>query len=375
MRWMTRLRRTALLLALAATTTGANAKDWVVGQIGPFTVLPVADAVQLGEGMQAFFAAANERGGINGSRIDFFQLDDAYNADTFVDRFKEAMARRPVALLAPLGSAAIKRMLDLRLLDQHEVVVLNAIPGAEALRSPGHPSLFHLRAGDRQQIEKVVRHVRTLGIERLGLVYQDIPMGQSGASVATEAVRNTQGLALVSAPSAATEAALTQAAQSLLRGGAQATLVIGSPKFSVDAISTLQRHGLRNAAFALSYLVPQDLAKALGSTARGVGISQAMPNPMGVVLPVQREFHAAMRKRHPKLAQYSVFHLEGYLSAKLFYEVARRLKEPSPGAFAATLHSLGEIDLGGYRVDFSRGNVGSTFVDIAVTNEAGKLVY
>ena len=29
--------------------------------------------------------------------------------------------------------------------------------------SPGHPRLFHIRAGDKQQIEKIVRHARTLG--------------------------------------------------------------------------------------------------------------------------------------------------------------------------------------------------------------------
>ena len=67
------------------------------------------------------------------------------------------MQRKPVALLNPVGSAALKRMLDDKMLDQTDVIVLNAIPGAEALRNPGHPKLFHIRAGDRQQIEKIVR--------------------------------------------------------------------------------------------------------------------------------------------------------------------------------------------------------------------------
>lgn len=374
MRWMTRGLRVVLLLVLAAAGH-AGAKDWVVGQIGPFTVLPVPDAIQLGEGMSAFFTAANERGGINGAHIEFFQLDDAYNADKFVERFREAMARQPVALLSPLGSASVKRMLDMRLLDTSDVVVLNAIPGAEALRNPGHPKLFHLRAGDRQQIEKIVRHVHTLGIQRLGVVHQDIPMGQSGVSVASEAVRDAGALQMIPVMSSGTEAALGHAADVLVKADAQSVLVIGSPKFSVDAMAALQKRGLRNSMFALSYLVPSDLARALGPSARGVGISQAMPNPMGVVLPVQREFQAAMRRRYPALQQYSVFHLEGFLCAKLFYEVARRLKEPSASAFAATLHRMGDIDLGGYHLDFSRGNVGSTFVDIAVADERGKLVY
>ena len=93
------------------------------------------------------------------------------------------MQRKPVALISPVGSAAIKRMLDHKLLDKHDVVVMNAVPGAEALRNPGHPRLFHVRAGDKQQLEKIVNHARALSILKLGVLYQNIPMGVSGMKV------------------------------------------------------------------------------------------------------------------------------------------------------------------------------------------------
>lgn len=125
-------------IAIASAAGPAAARNWVVGQIGPFTVLPVPDATQLGEGAQAFFSVANERGGIRGEKIEFFQLDDTYSADKFIERFHEATARKPIALLSPLGSAAVKRMLDTKLLDNADTVVLNAVPGAESLRRPGH---------------------------------------------------------------------------------------------------------------------------------------------------------------------------------------------------------------------------------------------
>lgn len=367
-----RMAVTAVLLGLLAHP--GVAKEWVVGQIGPFTVLPVPDAVQLGEGAQAFFSTLNERGGINGSKVEFFQLDDSYSPEHFVDRFREAARRRPLVLLSPLGSASIKRMLDAKLLDDVDTVVLNAVPGAEALRRPGHHRLFHVRTGDRQQIEKIIRHIDTLGHRKVGLIYQDIPMGSSGSVVAMQAARRTQHMQLQAVSSRPDGGALSKAAVSLR--DAQSVIVIGSPKFSADAIAALHNAGLLAPVFAMSYLQPADLIRTAGSNgARGVGIAQTMPNPMGVVLPLQREFHAAMRKQQPKLTEYSVFHLEGYICAKIIYEVARRLKEPSPAEFAQTLRRLGEFDLGGYRVDFSKGNEGSTFVDIAVINERGRLVY
>jgi ABC-type branched-subunit amino acid transport system substrate-binding protein len=363
----------AALLGIAAAS--ASAKEWVVGHVGPFTVLPVPDAIQVGEGAAAFFAAQNERGGINGERIDFFQLDDAYNPEKFKERFQEAMARQPVALLSPLGSASVKRMLDDKLLDGADTVVLNAIPGAEALRKPGHSKLFHLRAGDRQQIEKIIRHVETLGHKRLGVIHQDIPMGTSGASMALEAVKQTGNLQLTVTAASTDGVALRKAAAALSQAGVQSVLLVGSPKFSADAVAALRAGGLNQPMFALSYLLASDLVRVAGAGARGVGIAQAMPNPMGKVLPLQREFHAAMRKRFPNVQQYSVFHLEGYITAKVFYEVASRTKDRSPAEFSRTLRKLGEVDLGGYRVDFSKGNEGSRYVDIGVIDERGRLLY
>jgi branched-chain amino acid transport system substrate-binding protein len=248
------------------------------------------------------------------------------------------------------------------------------VPGAEALRKPGHGMLFHVRTSDRQQIEKIIRHVDTLGHNRVGLIYQDIPMGSSGFAVAAQAAKQKQRMQLEVVSSRPDGGALSKAAVSLR--DMQSVIVIGSPKFSADAIAALRNAGLHPPVFAMSYLQPADLVRTAGSNgARGVGIAQTMPNPMGVVLPLQREFHAAMRKRYPMLSEYSVFHLEGYICAKIFYEVARRLREPSPAQFAQTLRGLGEFDLGGYRIDFSKGNEGSTYVDIAVINERGRLVY
>lgn len=74
---------------------------------------------------------------------------------------------------------------------------------------------------------------------------------------------------------------------------------------------------------------------------------------------------------------YSPFHLEGYLTARIVGEALKRMKdkEPTAGSLANMLHAMGEIDLGGYRVDFSKGNVGSSFVDIGVIGSDSRLRY
>jgi branched-chain amino acid transport system substrate-binding protein len=373
----TNRRRACLTLAGLAAWRSAPAaeNDIVVGQIGPFTGLPVPDASQLNEGIKAAFAQANARGGVAGRRITLFELDDTYTGDGFVKAFTEAMKRRPVALLSPVGSVSLKRMLDDKLLDSADVIVLNAVPGAEALRSPGHARLFHVRAGDRQQIDKIVDHARNLGVTQLGVLHQNIPIGTSGLAMASEAAKRVGGVEVKPFESTLELPSLAAAAGKLIAANPQAAIVLGAPRFMADGVAELRKAGMRQFIFALSYVPAGLLAKVAGAGARGVALAQTYPNPMGASLPLQREFQAAMKISSPAPAAYTSFHLEGYVSARVFIEGARRARELTADGMARALRGMGDVDLGGFRVDFSKGNTGSRFVDIGVVNGDGRLIY
>ena len=366
-----------MLAAAQPTLALAADGDIVVGQVGPFTGIPVPDAPQLNQGIKACFAQINERGGIGGRRVAFFDLDDTYSGDGFAKAFTQAMQRKPVALLDPVGSAALKRMLDDKMLDSSDVIVLNAIPGAEALRNPGHPKLFHIRAGDRQQIDKIVQHVVTLGVNDLAVLHHNIVIGTSGLAMAQAAATATGKLKVTPFEATAEIPSLQAAAKKVLASGAKAVLVVGAPRFMADGVAQVRALGGGQFVFALSYVPAGLLAKVAGESARGVGLSQTYPNPMGVSLPLQREFQAAMRQLFPDVAvaSYTSFHLEGYISARVLAEAARRSKDVTADNLAKTLRTMGEYDMGGFRVNFARNNVGSGYVDIGVVNADGRLIY
>ena len=365
-------------LALALTCGQVAAQDIVLGQVGPFTVLPVPDAPEINQGIQAFVKQANAAGGMHGRKFTFFELDDRYSAAGFIEQFDKAAQRKPVALLSPIGSAALTAMLKEHLLDKADMVVVNAIPGAESIRTPGHPRLFHIRAGDKQQIEKIVTHARTLGTSRMSVLYQDLPIGTSGWAVAEEAAKDAGGLDLKGVKSKTDPASLAAAAQELSQQDPQAVLVVGAPRFMADGVAALRKAGMSQLVFVLSYVPPGLLVKLAGAQgARGVGIAQTFPNPNGITLPVQREFHAAMKAAFPQVKSYSSFHFEGYLSGRVVAEALKRSKDRdiTPATLERALRSAGEMDFGGFRVDFSKSNVGSRWVDIGVVTQDGRLRY
>jgi len=376
-------RRQLTLAALAAglpmtlsAQDAAATGDIVVAQIGPFTVLPAPDPKELNEGLVAGFDEINGKGGINGRKVQLLKLDDTYTFDGFKARLDEVMARKPVALLTPLGSATLKGLLDSKLLDRTDIVILNAVPGAGVLRDPGHPKFFHIRAGDAQQIQKIVSHARALNIRSMGVLHQDIPIGTSGlASAKAAAAADGGGLQIVEAKAGTDEASIAQAAKAIFAAAPQSALVVGAPKFVASSIAALRTAGVSQMLFTLSYLPGSALLKAAGQGARGVGIAQTYPNPAGVSLPIQRAFRAAMQASQPGIATHTAFHMEGYITARVFAEAARRAKAVTPAGVAESLRRMGEVDLGGFRVNFGRGNVGSNWVDIAVVNGEGKLIY
>lgn len=380
------MRRTTALFfraALALCALGASAQAWpqpiVLGQIGPFTGRVAPDATSANQGIKAWIAQANKAGGIRGQPLTLFELDDHNTPDGFAEQFAKALERKPIALIMPIGSAAIKRLLDDKLLDSAPLVVMNAVPGAESLRNPGHAKLFHVRAGDKQQIEEIITNARTMGLTRLTVWHQDLPVGSSGLAVAQQVARALKGIEIQAIESGADAAALDAAAKQVAAGNGQGVLIIGAPHyFTAEAIAALRKTGSRQSIFALSYVSVEQIIKLVGlEGARGIGIARVFPLPNGRTLPLQRDFQAAMKEAFPQLQQYNSQQLEGYLSARIVGEALKHAKNTAMTAasLAATLPAMGEIDFGGFRLDFSKSNVGSHYVNIGVISGDGKLYY
>lgn len=370
-------RRLGAAAWLVGTLLGVQAQPIVVAQIGPFTVLPSPDAKEVNEGARAWFAQVNQAGGVRGRPIELFELDDKFNADEFARQFDTAMKRRPVALLTPIGSAALNKLVNDKLLDKHPVAIINAIPGAEPFRKPGHARLFHVRAGDRQQFEKIVLHARTLGVRKLGVLYQELPIGHAGVKAVQEIAQQAPALEVPSAVAQHDPDLIGIAARRVAAAQPQAVVVVGSPKFMADAVEALRKAGARQFLFALSYMPAGLVAKVAGEAgSRGVAIAQTFPNPNGATLRLQREFQAAMRALQPDAKSFTSFQLEGFVAARVLVEGVRRTSgDIDADGIARALKGMGPLDLGGFYVSFEKSNEGSSFVDIGVVSAGGKLIY
>lgn len=152
------------------------------------------------------------------------------------------------------------------------------------------------------------------------------PIGTSGMKVVADEAARLTGMDVKGFQSTTHPQELAKAAQEIFKLDAQGVLLIGAPPFAAAGVAQLRKIGVTQSIFVLSDTAPGLLVKVAGDSARIVG------------------------------------------------EGLRRARDVTkPEALAKALRAMGELDFDGYRIDFSKGNADSRFVDIAVIGSEGRL--
>ncbi|MEZ5706869.1 MAG: ABC transporter substrate-binding protein [Burkholderiaceae bacterium] len=364
--------------AMAYAWSSHAAPELVVAQVSPLSGPLGPNGMANYLGSKAYFDFVNAQGGVDGAKIRFVKEDDQYKADETL-RLYELVAKRdkPVAFVNILGSSNVSAMLKAKLLDRLEVPVIGVTPGADSLRNPGSPWMFHIHAGDKAQIERILTHLSTLGIKRIAVVYQDIPFGKGGLAVAEELAAPLKVEIVGSVPAPAGADDLKPAAAALKKLEAQTYLMILAPNSGVALVRDVRLGGDRTPIYGMSY-VPTDgiVAKAPPDSATGVALAQITPNASTRTTGLTREFQQVFGKFAPEVSEPSQLHLVGYLAARVTVEGLRKAGAgATPADLAKALRRV-RMDLGGYTIDFTGGgNVGSDYVNIGVVNRRGNLMY
>lgn len=367
---------TAQVLAKAQSqATPAAAQEIVIGHVACYNGPVQKDAIELGTGAQVYVDAVNDRGGIDGRRLRILTADDQFKPDNTVRLIAE-MKGKAVALLPITGSANGAALVKANVL---EIPLVGTIPSGDILRDPFNKNIFHIRASDREQQERILEQLITVGLNKIALMVPNNPFGDQSTKIAEAylASRNLKLAAnavyLLAGPKADVEPGI----KALAGKDYQVVLMFGPPKSIAELVQALRSRGESAQLYALSYADSKLIIKTAGlGLAHGVVISQVMPNLNTKTTPIVRQFREHYAKYAKSKDEPTHFMIEGYISASLIAEAIRRTKDPTPDGVRRGLESLRAYDLGGYVVDFSpTKHQGSSFVDLSVIGGRGELVY
>lgn len=325
------------------------------------------------QGAKAAFAGINARGGVLGKTIELVTADDAYEVPKALANVEQFMADPATfALFNCMGTPMIEAMLP-KVIDSG-IPFFAPFTGAQLSRTKAR-SVFNIRASYADEAEKLVQHLSTIGIQRIGIVYQNNSFGKE---VYTAARQSMDRLKLPEAVTVTVENNASDAgsAAAKLAGGNLEAIVIGlAGKPTMEFVKAFRALKRGVTLYALSVMGTPATVKALGADATGMAISQVVPLPSNAVMPVVREFQTAW-KASGATAEPSHLALEGYINARVFAEALQRAgRNPTRAAFIDATWNLKKWDLGGFEISATTPERNaSRFVELTLVGRDGRFI-
>ncbi|NLR73743.1 ABC transporter substrate-binding protein [Leeia aquatica] len=375
------LQRYALLvltlaLGLAATVRaepGVEPARVLFGQSAGVTG-PYARVVEeYNQGLQAAFQMINDQGGVNGRRLELKTLDDASLPDKTLGNVTTLIQKEQVFGLAGVfGTANNQQIADL--IFKEKVPSIAPYTGSDVTRIYHNPMQFNIRASYRDESERIVRQLVSLGIKRIGVLYQDDSYGEAGLEGIERAMRKNNLDVAASAKYDRTKLDVTAAVKQLADAKVGAVILVAVSKPAADFIHGMKQRGINIQYFALSPVDASELYALLKEEAVGVAISQVMPNPITGTEQVVGDFQRAMRK-YAAGKPLTYPGIEGFMTGWVIIEGLKKAgSNVTRKTFVEALESMDDKYFGGFPLRYLPSNHrGSTFVDFVVISKGGRL--
>lgn len=252
------------------------------------------------------------------------------------------------------------------------IPLVGAVATGPQLRAQLNPYTFYVRAGNSEEIQAVVDHLLVTGITRIAAVCIDAPYGEEGIKEVQSLIQG-KGHQLVSVATIKTNGdGSEEAVKKLMEANPQAVVMITVPASSKAFVLAAKQARLKSTLYSLNAGLPIGAMQELGESAHGVVVTQVMPNPNRVAIPVVREYQEAYRivggEKHTSAS------IEGFINAKVMVEGLRRAgRNLTREGLVQALEGLSAYDAGGYRVHFSKTNHnGNRTVELSISGDGGK---
>ncbi len=348
-----------LIGASARAEDGVSDHKILFGQVAALS----GPAKDLGEGVRlgllTAFNEANRQGGVFGRTLELTSRDDGYEPEKTIGATKELIGQDKVfAIVGPVGTPTSRASQPIA--TAAKVPFIGPFTGAQFLRTPYNRYVVNVRASYDEETEAWIARLTTdLGITRIAILYQDDAFGLAGLDGVQHAL-DKRNLSLVATGSfKRNTTAVKSAMLDIMKARPEAVVTVAPYQPLAAFIKLAHQVGLNTQFVAISFVGSDSLANELGPDGTGVIVSQVVPSPWDMSLPVVAAYQNALAAQDPSLRPGFVS-LEGYLVGRLVVEALKRIdgeptREKLLDAIGARPFDLGGVTLS-YGPDRNQGS-------------------
>jgi ABC-type branched-subunit amino acid transport system substrate-binding protein len=229
----------ASLLALpahAAEEPGVTATEIKIGGIFPFSG-PASSIGLVGKGVLGYVQSINDRGGINGRKINYIAMDDAYSPPKAVEHARKLVESDEVSFifsqLGTPGNSATAKYLKAK-----GIPSIAIVSGSSKFTDVGDYPLTTTGLVSYQTEGRIYAKFldRTLPKAKIAILFQNDDLGKDYVNAFKSLLKGEFDKRVVTAAYEVTEPTVDSQVVNLKSSGAEAFFIAGTPKFAAQAI-------------------------------------------------------------------------------------------------------------------------------------------
>ena len=238
MKWKT-VAALALLLsgpAFAAEEPGISATEIKIGGVFPFSG-PASSIGLVGKGVMAYIQALNDRGGINGRKINYLAYDDAYSPPKAVEHVRKLVESDEVSFMfGQLGTPGISA--TAKYLRSKGVPSIAIISGSSKFTDVANYPMTTTGLVSYDTEGKIYAKYLTKALPnaKYAILYQNDDLGKDYVNAFKAFLGKDFDRKVVTASYEVTEPTVDSQVVNLKSSGADALVIAGTPKFAAQAI-------------------------------------------------------------------------------------------------------------------------------------------
>ena len=344
-KWLTALLTVA---GLALAPAAQAQEEIVVGGSIPMTGVFAFAGIGINAGMQDYFKIVNDAGGIKGRKIKYVFEDTGYKPDVSVAAFKKLTGGNKVNLYYG-DSTAFQRTINPELERLGSIMMAGASFATEINDPKKYPAQFIAGPDYSEQIGILLRHIaKEKPKAKVAIVYSDSEFGRDPVNEFREMSKKLGLTVAVEIQTAPGSVDVSTEVIKLRRADPDYTIFHGYILAPIpEFVTQMKKAGSKSHFMGTFWTMDSSTVMKMGEA--GDGFMGVMPYRYYYDTSAKAPMLDKIRQMRPEYQ--STAYLQGFLTAMLFTESARRTLEAGKPLDAknlkAALNSIRNFDTGG----------------------------